>query len=142
MKTIFASTISNQNRGIMIMGASGSGKSDLCLRLIKEFDCVLVSDDRTGISAEGGELVASCPENIQGLLEVRGVGILRFPFLSPVPVKLAVKLVSPDQKIERLPVQEFYENGGIKVPQLEIRAFEASAPAKIIAALDYPSYRY
>lgn len=132
---IHATCVSFNNKGILILGPSAAGKSDLALRLIMEKGAVLVSDDRTDLSLQGDLVQASCPENIRGLLEVRGVGILNFPTEETVNIKLAVQLVKTFTDVERLPQPEFYNFAGLSIPMLKLYPFEASAPSKIIAAL-------
>ena len=119
--------------GVLLLGKSGSGKSDLALRLINEGG-VLVADDQLLITATSDGLIASVPPSIAGMLEIRGVGIVRQPFLKHISLALAVELVEP-QSVERYPEPLVYEQLGIPIPLLRLHAFEASAPAKIIHAL-------
>ena len=72
--------------GVLLLGKSGSGKSDLALRLIKG-GATLVSDDQVKLSRNGRSIVAAAPDNIKGLLEIRGLGILRFPQKDGVNIK-------------------------------------------------------
>lgn len=132
---IHATTVTYKHQGILILGHSGSGKSDLALRLIMNKQAVLVADDRTELRAEKNRLVAQTPETIKGLLEVRGVGVIKFPFETNVKVALAIELVKSRDEIERLPDDEFYEIENIKIPLIKLYAFEPSAPDKVIAAL-------
>lgn len=111
------------------MGASGSGKSDLALRLI-DHGASLVCDDYTQINLKDGHLFVTQAPNINGLLEVRGIGLLTLPFVSSVPLKLVVDLVQQD-KIERLPELQFFDCLGQKLPLLSLHSFDASTPAKI-----------
>ena len=73
---IHATCISLKNKGILLLGPSGSGKSDLALRAIMQKNAKLVADDRVDISLKNNNIYASCPAAIQGLLEVRGIGII------------------------------------------------------------------
>lgn len=132
---LHATCVSYNHQGILILGPSGAGKSDLALRLIMDKGAFLVSDDRTDLSVEGDYAEASCPENIRGLLEVRGVGIINLPTEETVNIKLAVQLVKTFTEVERLPQPEFYNLAGLNIPLLKLYPFEASAPSKIIAAL-------
>ena len=75
----------------MILGASGTGKSTLALELISR-GASLVSDDRTMLQRDGDQLIASAPAPIQGLIEARGIGILKTPTEGPTPVALAVDM--------------------------------------------------
>jgi serine kinase of HPr protein (carbohydrate metabolism regulator) len=123
--------------GILLLGPSGSGKSDLALRLI-ERGAVLVADDRTDLFVERGWLMARAPANIAGYIEVRGLGILELPYTDKVRVALAVDL---KRDIARLPVHKHYRPPtALKLkqpaypPRIAVNPFEASAPAKIAAA--------
>jgi HPr kinase/phosphorylase len=82
-------------------GPSGSGKSGLALRMIA-LGARLVADDRTELCAEsGGRLLASAPAAIRGLIEARGVGLLRADPLDRVPLALVVDLAREEP--DRLP---------------------------------------
>jgi serine kinase of HPr protein (carbohydrate metabolism regulator) len=116
---------------VLIAGPSGSGKSDLALRLIDR-GAVLVSDDYTELTPAGGRLLASPPERIAGKIEMRGVGILEREWVSGVPVCLVVDL---SRAAERLPQAETGVCGGIALPSLGLSALEGSAAIKVEAAL-------
>lgn len=118
----------------MITGPSGSGKSDLALRMIMDKGASLVADDRTDLTPVKKRLRASCPENISGLLEVRGLGVCRFKPSEPVDVDLVVELIPADRKIERMPQVETAEFEGITIPKIRLHGFEISAIDKIILA--------
>jgi HPr kinase/phosphorylase len=110
----------------LVLGPSGSGKSDLVLRLLSRgFE--LVADDRVDI-AEG---IVSCPSELAGLLEVRGLGIVRLPHRAQARLVLVVEL---DGRADRMPLPEFYP--GLDVPIVHIDAFAASAPERVALALD------
>lgn len=104
-------------RGILLRGKSGSGKSDLALRLTHE-GATLIADDQTNIVAKGSELIATCPTSLEGKLEVRGIGIIDVPFIKQHPLHIIIDLVHwksidrlPEKKIEQLEdvVCLFYE---------------------------------
>ncbi|HEY0301132.1 MAG TPA: HPr kinase/phosphatase C-terminal domain-containing protein [Rhizomicrobium sp.] len=123
--------------GILILGKSGAGKSDLALRLIA-LGAVLVSDDRTDLAVTRGRLVASAPRTIAGLLEVRGVGIVKVPHATRATVSLVVELTD---KVPRLPERETYTPppplrlAATSCPRLlRLDPFEASAPQKALIA--------
>jgi serine kinase of HPr protein (carbohydrate metabolism regulator) len=115
------------------MGPSGSGKSDLALRLLDR-GFTLVSDDRTLLRRDGNRLIASAPANIAGKLEIRGIGIVDVDTVTDIPVALLVELTS---EIQRLP-DENRERPvlGIKLPLISIDAMTASAPSKVAVGLD------
>jgi hypothetical protein len=120
--------------GVLLLGRSGSGKSDLALRLVA-IGARLVSDDRTELFLERGRLFARAPANIKGMMEVRGAGIVALPAAAKARVALAVTMERPKT---RLPPREFYTPpsglpGG--TPLIRLTPFEASAPAKIVLAV-------
>ena len=125
--------------GVLLLGESGSGKSDLALRMIEK-GAVLVADDRVDLSVSEQKLFATAPETIKGLLEVRGAGISRMPHETRASVALAVRLV-PANEVPRLPEPErFVPPAPLSLPPencpplLRLAAFEESAPAKIALA--------
>ena len=93
--------------GVLIMGKSGAGKSDLALRLI-ERGAILVADDRTDLLLTGGSLIARAPANLRGLMEVRGVGIVAVPCAPKTRVSLAVTL--DGTRASRLPEPDVITN--------------------------------
>lgn len=83
--------------GVLIRGAPGSGKSSLMLALFAgDHDAALVADDRVALIAANGRLLASVPAEIAGLMEIRGQGVVRRDWVSPVVVDLVVDLAPPD----------------------------------------------
>jgi len=132
-ETVHGSTVATGGRAVLITGPSGSGKSDLALRLVDR-GFILVSDDQTIVKKDGGRLVASAPPTIAGKLEIRGIGIIDMEQIDNVPVALIVELTGdiqrmPDDSRER-PIL------GIKLPLITIDAMTASAPSKVVLALD------
>ena len=133
-ETLHCSTVANDGRAVLITGPSGSGKSDLTLRLIDR-GYNLVSDDQTIIKKDGDRVIASAPPTIAGKLEVRGIGIVEMERVDSVPVALIIELTSSE--IQRLP-DDSRERPllGIKVPLVSVDAMTASAPSKVALALD------
>ena len=97
---LHASCVSLDGKGVLIMGRSGSGKSALALALMA-FGARLVSDDRTHLHGEGEAVIAEAPATLSGLIEARGLGILRADPESSAIVVVAVDLDRPET--ERLP---------------------------------------
>ena len=131
-ETLHASTVAKDGRAVLITGPSGSGKSDLALRLLDR-GFTLVSDDQTIVRKDGERLVASAPPTIAGKLEVRGLGIIEVERTDNVPVALILELTSdiqrlPDDSRER-PIL------GVQLPFVTLDAMPASAPAKVDLAL-------
>lgn len=132
-ENLHATSVAIDGRAVLLSGPSGSGKSDLALRLLDR-GFQLVSDDRTIVRKEGGTLVASAPDTIRGKLEVRGIGIVDVPPAEDTAVALVVELTGtmerlPDDSRERTIL-------GIAVPLVSIDATTASAPSKVAIALD------
>jgi hypothetical protein len=119
--------------GVLLRGRSGSGKSDLAFRLIAD-GAELVSDDYTELRLEGGRIIASAPEGIRGLLEVRSIGIVRFKPQIDVPLAALVDLLPPAE-VERHPDPACAVILGISLPVFGIDPFEASAAAKVRLAV-------
>lgn len=119
-------------QGVMIRGPSGSGKSDLALRLV-DHGFSLVADDRTLLWTSANVLFGRAPEPLAGLIEARGVGILSMPVRPFTAVTLVVECL--DAPGERLPDPQTALYLGRKAPLLRLYAREASAPAKLSRAL-------
>ena len=130
---LHATCVLIKDTGVLLRGPSGSGKSDLALRLIDQ-GAVLVADDRVLLRREGGQLLADPPDSLAGLLEVRGLGILRFPYRAPVPVGLVIDLEEPDG-IERMPEPETVSLLDKSIPLYRVTARETSAPIKVRLAV-------
>ena len=129
-----------EEKGVLLRGPSGSGKSDLALRLIDD-GAVLIADDRTALTHRDGTVVAQCPALIAGQLEVRGIGIVDLPYIAEATLSMIVDLVSSDQ-VDRLPRRRMEELLGCRIPSITVAPFEASAPAKIKMAIRLPAEGY
>tara|TARA_Y100001970_G_scaffold294354_1_gene451342 strand:- start:23956 stop:24399 length:444 start_codon:yes stop_codon:yes gene_type:complete len=133
MKTLHASCATHNGHGVLLRGPSGIGKSDLCLRLISQ-GFRLVADDQVELKSVGKILLGTPPIRIRGLLEVRGVGIMRIAYAVSTPICLVVDLVEPEF-IERLPEESIFEFKEVSVPRIKINPFESSVIEKISLAL-------
>ena len=123
-------------RAVLLRGPSGAGKSDLALRLI-ETGWRLVADDQTELSRQGKQLIATAPARIAGMIEARGLGIVkvgRDQLVRRAVVALLVDLAHPE-RIERLPEPASESVLGIDLPVVLLAPFEASASAKLHLAL-------
>ncbi|SBW12070.1 Serine kinase of the HPr protein, regulates carb ohydrate metabolism [uncultured Alphaproteobacteria bacterium] len=134
-----ASAVAVDGRAILIYGPSGCGKSDLALRLIDR-GARLIADDRTVLRRAGEAVLASPPETIAGLIEVRGLGVVAAPGAATAadafPVALAVRLVADPAEVVRMPDPASRDVLGVAVPELTLWGFAASAAAVVTVALD------
>lgn len=138
-ETVHATTVAKDGRAVMISGPSGSGKSDLALRLLDR-GFALVSDDQTLVRRQGDRLIASAPSNIAGKLEIRGIGIVEMDHVDDIPVALLVELSSD---IQRLPDDDRERPIlGVPLPLISIDALAASAPSKVALALERMGLRF
>jgi HPr kinase/phosphorylase len=133
--SLHGSCVALDEEGVLILGPSGSGKSDLVLRLLGR-GWALVADDQVELTASGGTLHATAPEALRGLLEIRGLGLFEgLPALASVPLRLAVQLLPPEAAWARMPEPARYEALGLSLPLVALRGLEASAPEKMGFAL-------
>ncbi len=132
---LHASCVQLGDAAVILRGTSRSGKSDLSLRLI-DAGARLVADDQVLLERSGDGLLASPPATLAGLIEVRGVGILRLPHVAPSPVRLVVDLCPP-RDVVHLPASRdsSCELLGVRLTRLGLDPFAASTCAKIGFAL-------
>ena len=134
-ETIHATCFAFGDIGVLLRGPSGSGKSDLALRLI-EAGATLVADDRVMLSAVDGNLVARPPPALAGLLEVRGVGLVELPYATNIGIALIADLVSGGA-VDRLPGPGWSAYLDRRIRTIELAPFEHTTVAKLrIAAYD------
>lgn len=130
--TMHATAVAIAGAGLLIRGKSGSGKSDLALRLIDR-GAMLISDDQVEISCENEKLWLSPPANLAGKLEVRSLGILERDHVSGIELKLIIDL--KDQP-DRFPMDsQVMILLGIKFPACTLAAMETSAAIKAELAM-------
>ncbi len=133
-----ASAVHVGDRGVLIAGSSGSGKTELCLALLDhcrlwgEFAC-LVSDDQVFLSSGGGRVIGRAPETISGLVEVRGLAPRPIPTEPRMVVDLFVQLV-PSPQSPRFAEERTQELAGCLVPRLDLPANDARHAVTAIAA--------
>jgi len=124
--------------GVLLLGDSGAGKSDLALRLVA-MGARLVADDRCEIFFDGTTLRARAPHRLAGLMEIHGVGVVALPFV--LEARIALVVLAGESHPQRLPERRRYRPPLIiALPEdlcpaeILVQALAASAPAKILAA--------
>jgi HPr kinase/phosphorylase len=126
---VHASAIAIDGRAVLLRGPSGAGKSDLALRLI-DGGARLVADDQVELRRAEERVLVTAPAAIAGLIEIRGVGIVRLDAVAAATLALLVDLV-PSAEIDRFPETRFEDVLGLAVPLIAVSPFEASAAAKL-----------
>jgi RNase adaptor protein for sRNA GlmZ degradation len=129
--TLHATAVALDGAAVLLFGRSGTGKSDLALRLIDR-GWTLVADDRVVVFAADGALKARAPAAIAGLIEVRNIGIVSEPALAEAHVVMAIDL---EPGAERLPEPRVRQFCGIDVPLVAIYPFGESVVLKVERAL-------
>jgi serine kinase of HPr protein (carbohydrate metabolism regulator) len=124
---IHASCVAIDGKAVLLAGRSGTGKSDLALRLIDR-GAVLVSDDYTEVRRREGRLFATPPARLAGRIEVRGIGIVEMPHLPEAEITLLVDL---DGEVERMPAPATRRLAGCDIPLTTLAPLEPSAPIKV-----------
>ena len=130
---VHGTAVALDNRAVLLRGPSGSGKSDLALRLI-DAGGRLVADDYSQLWREGDAILVRAPQTLSGLIEARGIGIIRVDPMATAPLALIADLVAP-QSVERLPEPHSETIFGLAIPVVAIAPFEASAAVKLRLAL-------
>ncbi|MFK7943620.1 MAG: HPr kinase/phosphorylase [Paracoccaceae bacterium] len=126
---LHGSAIAVGSQGLLIIGAPGTGKSTLALDMIAR-GAQLVSDDQVAVQAEGARLMLSAPDPIAGLIEARGVGILKMPYLPAARLHLMVDL---DRETPgRLPERKDHCLLGHQVPVILGAGLKVLAPILIL----------
>lgn len=127
-KTIHATSVVIEDSGVLIVGNSGLGKSDLALRLI-DSGATLISDDITICKKVDDSIFLFPPSQTRGLLEVREVGIMTVPYVDNIKLFLIVELV--DHEIERLPSKKMGKFMNLNISKIKIYGKNSSSVAKI-----------
>ncbi len=137
MTLVHGTCVEINGTGILIQGPSGSGKSDLAIRLI-DSGARLVSDDQTYITEAVGKLIAASPAQISGVMEVRGIGLICVETRSEAPIGLIIELVDR-AAVPRLPMPNskalIDTTPYIHIPVYRLHAFDSSSPTKVHLAV-------
>jgi HPr kinase/phosphorylase len=133
---LHASCAARGGDGVLFLGPSGTGKSELVLRLIGR-GWTLVADDQVELEAEPPDLLmAAPPAPLRGLLEVRGLGLVRDLPAARARLRLVVDLLPAGEAPPRLPEPRAFEAHGRRLPRIALAGREAAAPDKVAMALD------
>ena len=136
MINIHGTLISVDGKGVLLKGESGSGKSDLALRFIKNEKAKLVADDRIDIDISDNRVIGKAPLILKGKLEVRNIGIIEdVETINQVDVFLCVELVKNRECLDRLPQDEFEIILNKKIPKIKLYAFDCSTICKILVKI-------
>ena len=133
MENFSGTCIAFSDDAVLFRGPSGCGKSDLALRCINR-GAALISDDQTMLCKKNKKIFASPPATIAGKLEVRGFGIVEFPYIKRAQLTLVLDLVNEDA-FERLPNINFVDYFDLKIPNFRLHAFQCSAVEKVLIAM-------
>lgn len=126
--TYHGTCVAYEGRGLLIIGASGSGKSSLALQLMA-LGAELVADDQVTLTRAQKTLVASCPAPLKGLIEARGLGILQAKHCEKATVCAIVNLDVIET--ERLPPKRYMDMLSVAVPLFHRGDTPVFAPALI-----------
>jgi HPr kinase/phosphorylase len=137
---VHATAIAIEGAAILLRGPPGAGKSDLALRLI-DGGARLVADDQAELRRVEDQILVGAPAVIAGLIEIRGIGILRIDPIEAAPLALLIDLV-PSAEVERFPEARYEDILGLSIPLIALAPFEASAAAKVrFACRAFPTER-
>ncbi|MBC2883982.1 HPr kinase/phosphorylase [Ochrobactrum sp. CM-21-5] len=134
---VHATTLQLQGRGVMIMGRSGTGKTELALTLIERAaargeEAFLVADDRTLLHVVDDRLVASVPAVLAGGVEIRGAGLFSVPYVASTPLDMVVMLVDASQA-ERYPGGGMWTFDGVSLPRLLLPALSSNGDSNALS---------
>lgn len=135
--SVHGSLIAYQGMGILIMGPSGSFKTRLCIESMMH-GAKFIADDQVVLSLTMGMLMGGPRPGFQGVLELRGVGLMKLPDSATQQVVHTVVELTPVEQIERLPVaREFREFLGIQVPLIRMAPPPSSSGALLLSAVKW-----
>lgn len=119
---------------VFLRGLSGSGKSDLACRLIDDGG-ELICDDQVVLERRQDKIFADSVAAIRGLIEVRGVGLLRYPVADAARLRLIIDLVKQDE-VPRLPEPEMVDVLGIEIQRYKLHGYDGTAAFKVRKAME------
>ncbi|MBF91295.1 MAG: hypothetical protein CMP34_00640 [Rickettsiales bacterium] len=133
VKTFHATSVVIDSFGLMILGPTGIGKSDLALRLIDN-GATLITDDITICKKVNNKVLLFSPNKTKGLLEVREVGIINVPYVENINLVMIIDLLKTNNK--RIPERKFKKIFGLKFPVLSLNGKTPSSVIKVKVKLN------
>jgi len=136
VETVHGTSFVFEGVGVLVMGDSGSGKSDLALQMMDRGG-KLIADDYTEVTAVDGQLQLRAPKVTEGLMEIRGLGLVTIESrVATANLGLLVQLAGREQ-LDRLP-EHYYETFMTQnVALLRLSIEEASCAAKLAMACKF-----
>ncbi len=131
---VHGSAVALDGRGVVLLGASASGKSSLAARLIEAHGGALIGDDRLHLARDGDSLWVRPHAQLAGMLELRGLGLAQMTHLAQAPVHLVVDLVAR-QDVPRVADEAYFIHDGQRVPKLTLHAHDSATPMIIVHAM-------
>jgi hypothetical protein len=137
--TVHATSIVVGQTGLLLLGTSGAGKTGTAFACLSEaaalgWNAALVADDRSILTVHGHRCVASCPEQIQGLLELRGTGIVKYRRIDRAIMHGAVLLSEPSAGSRIPEVDETFSCNGAAMPLMRLWHDGAAGPLSRLRA--------
>lgn len=126
MNSVHGTAVARDGRGVMIIGATGTGKSSLAMELMA-YGADLVADDALNLSSVGEGVLLTCPENIRGIIEARGIGLLSVKSIDQARLAFVVHMDKNAQ--QRLPAPESMSVLGVEFPLISGKDFQNLAAA-------------
>ena len=136
-ETLHGSAVALKDGGVLLLGAAGSGKSSLAIHLIDHYGGRLIADDRIRLTVEGTKLKAAPPDNLAGLLELRGLGIVAMPHQAAL-IDMAVELVARAE-VPRLAELNVFTHEKISVPLIRLHGHDMASGAIVARAVAHLS---
>ncbi len=131
-QSIHATAVGIRQKGVLIIGPSGSGKSDLALHLIDR-GAQLISDDQVIVTFENDIAILNPPQKIAGKIEVYALGVFEIPFVKNIALSMIVKLSNDSERFPfSKPTDRFYD---IDVPSITLDSNRSTAAIKVELAL-------
>jgi serine kinase of HPr protein (carbohydrate metabolism regulator) len=133
---IHATAIAIEGMGLLIEGASGSGKTSLALAGIEKLHsqnrfAALVADDQCLLEIANCKLIATCPPAFTGLGEMRGLGIIKQKSLDAVVIDAVIRLVD-EAKLERMPERKTTIVNSVELPAYDLPARQTAVSLPIL----------